>query len=151
MGGNLARRLKECGYPIAAVCRASTFICLSLMKIIAPVPFPIGILFSIALAFTVAHLQADESFSPAPAPRPVVLLDYYHRMPKQTKIGQHLLTGSYSDTVGRYRTDDFSHTNSYDSFLNALEQDFDLRVHETPLTKGNLTGADIVMLRLAQG
>lgn len=99
-----------------------------------------------ASALAVPARAADESYSPPPAPRPLVLLDYYHRTKKATWIGRHLLTGSYSDTVGRYQTDDFSHTNSYDSFVNALERNYDLRVHETPLVKDGLRGADIVVL-----
>jgi hypothetical protein len=98
------------------------------------------------VAFTGASSGHAQLFSPEPPPRPKVLLDYYHRLKPDTRVGNFILTGGYLNSIGRYRIDDFSHTNSYDAFFQALEKEFALYFHEQPLDAEALRDMDIVVI-----
>jgi hypothetical protein len=103
-------------------------------------------LVAIAVVFALPCGLAAEPYSPEPPPRPRVLFDYHHRLKPRTQIGEHLVTGGWTDSIGRYRINDMPHTNSYDSLFHALEREFALVVHESPLTPQVLTQADILVI-----
>jgi hypothetical protein len=98
------------------------------------------------LALSAAGFGRVQPFSPEPPSRPKILLDYYHRLKPDTRVGNFILTGGYLNSVGRYRIDDFSHTNSYDSFAQALENEFALFFHERPIDDAALRDVDILVL-----
>jgi hypothetical protein len=75
-----------------------------------------------------------------------VLFDYYHRTLPETKIGNHLTTGSWTTTEGRYAWDDFVHTNTIDPVFTALEKEFDITIGRQPLTKSFLSKFDAVLI-----
>ncbi|MCW5548394.1 MAG: hypothetical protein KIT44_05475 [Opitutaceae bacterium] len=102
--------------------------------------------FLTVLASSGAGSDRGQPFSPEPPPRPKVLLDYYHRLKPDTRVGNFILTGGYLNSIGRYRTDDFSHTNSYDSFAHALESEFALLFHERPIDEAALRDVDILVI-----
>ncbi len=85
-------------------------------------------------------------FSPPPPERPVVWMDYYHRELPGTRLGNHLVTGSYQNQFGRYAWDDFSHTNSFDPLFQTLENEFALEIRQEPFTTKALSGTDIVVI-----
>lgn len=88
----------------------------------------------------------QELFSPRPASRPRVLMDYYHKKLPQSKVGRYLLTGGRADNVGRYGFNDFSHTNSFDALFLILEREFALYVNRKPFTTSGLSEIDIVLI-----
>ena len=85
-------------------------------------------------------------FSPPLPERPVVWMDYYHRELPGTRLGNHLVTGSYRNQFGRYAWDDFSHTNSFDPLFQILEKEFALEIRQEPFTTKALSGTDIVVI-----
>lgn len=85
-------------------------------------------------------------FSPSPPERPVVWMDYYHRELPDTKLGNHLVTGSYENQFGRYAWNDFSHTNTFDPLFQTLEKEFTLEIRQEPFTTKALSGTDIVLI-----
>lgn len=91
-------------------------------------------------------LAASELFSPEVAPRPKVLMDYYHHKKPGTKVGEHQITGAWATNIGRYGWDDFAHTNSFDPFFLALEKEFALTIHDSSFTKTALGNTDIVLI-----
>ncbi len=102
-----------------------------------------------SLGLTVATITqaADrELFTPDAAPRPVVLIDYYHHSDPSLAVGDIIRTGGYADNLGRYAINDFHHTNSFDPLAQTLEKSYALAVHRAPLTADHLRGADIVVL-----
>jgi hypothetical protein len=85
-------------------------------------------------------------YSPGPAQPLRILFDYHHRARPRTKVGNHLITGSWVDNVGRYGWDDFVHTNSFDPVFVALEKEYAIAVAEEPLTAELLANTDIVVI-----
>lgn len=75
-----------------------------------------------------------------------VLFDYHHRILPRTKVGNHLITGSWVDNVGRYGWDDFVHTNSFDPVFVALEKEFKIAMAVEPLRKELLENTDAVVI-----
>ena len=100
--------------------------------------------FLFCVTFTIAPGQ--EYYTPEAPKRPVVLLDYYHRAELQNKIGSLAVTGSYGTRMGRYGINDFSHPNSFDPVMRALEDEFALIMHKEAFEKQNLEKADIVFM-----
>ena len=88
----------------------------------------------------------QDYYTPETPKRPVVLLDYYHRAELQNKIGRLVVTGSFGTRMGRYGINDFSHVNSFDPLMRALEDEFALIMHKEPFTNQNLGIADIVFM-----
>lgn len=103
------------------------------------------VLFTVLAAIGVGAEDA-RPFSPEPPQRPRVLLDYYHRLSSKLKIGNYIQTGGYLNSIGRYRTDDFAHTNSYDAFAQALEGEYALFFHERPIDEAALRDKDILVI-----
>ncbi len=102
--------------------------------------------FAMTLAFCCALKANPESYS-APTPPPLrVIFDYYHRILPKTKVGNHLITGSWVDNVGRYSWDDFVHTNSFDPVFVALGKEFDVRMSREPIAARLTECADAIVL-----
>ena len=98
----------------------------------------------LGMIFTMAPGQ--EYYTPETPERPVVLLDYYHCAELQNKIGSLVVTGSYGTRMGRYGINDFSHVNSFDPLIRALQNEFALILHKEPFTNQNLEKTDIVFM-----
>ena len=64
------------------------------------------------------------SYSPEPMQPVRLLFDYYHHSLPSTKVGNHIITGSWVDDNGRYGWDDFVHTNTFDPVYVALEKEY---------------------------
>lgn len=91
-------------------------------------------------------LAQPQPFSPDPAPRLKVLMDYYHHVKPRTRIGEHIVSGAWATNVGRYGFNDFGHTNSFDPLFRALKWDFALHLHDQPFTAEALEDADVVWI-----
>jgi len=107
------------------------------------------LLLAMLLPVGVAPAQGETGlrfYTPDPAPRPRVLMDYYHHAKPQTEIGNLMVTGDWATNLGRYGINDFHHPNGFDSPIQALEEEFALVLHEKPFTAETLAGADIVWI-----
>jgi hypothetical protein len=96
----------------------------------------------------IAPAQYDKQIplTPDPAPRPVVLIDYFHHSDPVLAVGDLIVTGGYADNLGRYAVNDFHHTNSFDPLVQTLDKDYALVTHQAPLTADHLRVADIVVI-----
>lgn len=75
-----------------------------------------------------------------------LLFDYYHHSLPSTKVGNHIVTGSWVDDNGRYGWDDFVHTNTFDPVFVALESDFKISMMRQAFSKKVLSEADAVVI-----
>lgn len=75
-----------------------------------------------------------------------VLFDYYHHILPSTKVGNHIVTGSWYDNKGRYGWNDFVHTNTLDHAYIALADDYQIMMSREAYTKKLLTKTDIVVI-----
>jgi hypothetical protein len=85
-------------------------------------------------------------YNTPPAPPMRLLFDYYHHALPSTKVGNYILTGSWSDDNGRYGWDDFVHTNTFDPVFVALESEYTLSMMRQPYTKKLLSETDAVLI-----
>lgn len=103
-------------------------------------------LYWFALLTALTALATASPYSAEPPPRLRLLVDFYHHAKPSTRIGNHIISGSWTDNVGRYGWDDFVHTNTLDPLFIALGKEFAIRIHEEPYTDAVLANADAVLL-----
>lgn len=75
-----------------------------------------------------------------------ILFDYYHHLKPTNRVGDYLITGGYTNNVGRYGWDDYSHTNSYDPVFTAIDSEFNILIHESPFSDNILENVDGVVI-----
>ncbi|MBC7759578.1 MAG: hypothetical protein H7069_12025 [Phormidesmis sp. FL-bin-119] len=75
-----------------------------------------------------------------------ILFDYYHHTRPNTKVGNHMITGSWVAGAGRYGWDDFVHTNTFDPVFTALEKEFYISIGGESFTKSLLSENDAVLI-----
>jgi hypothetical protein len=86
------------------------------------------------------------SYSPEPFQPLRLLFDYYHHSLPSTKIGSHLVTGSYLNSVGRYGWDDFVHSNTFDPVFVALEKEYSISMSRKTFSEKLLSETDAVVI-----
>ena len=86
------------------------------------------------------------SYSPAPMQPLKLLFDYYHHSLPSTRVGNHLVTGSYENAIGRYGWDDFVHSNTFDPVFVALEKEYSISMGRQPFSKQLLSQTDAVVI-----
>lgn len=86
------------------------------------------------------------SYSPEPMQPVRLLFDYYHHSLPSTKVGNHIITGSWVDDNGRYGWDDFVHTNTFDPVYVALEKEYSISMSREPYSKQLLSQTDAVVI-----
>lgn len=85
-------------------------------------------------------------YNTAPAPPMRLLFDYHHRALPSTKVGNYIVTGSWTDDNGRYGWDDFVHTNTFDPVFVALADEYTVSMMRQPYTKNLLSETDAVVI-----
>lgn len=75
-----------------------------------------------------------------------ILFDYYHHNLPHTKVGKHIVTGSWLNSDGRYGWDDFVHTNTFDHAYALLSKEYALSMSRSPYTKNVLQKTDAVVI-----
>ena len=85
-------------------------------------------------------------FSATPVQPLKILFDYYHHTRPNTKVGNHLITGSWLGGTGRYGWDDFVHSNTFDPVFTALEKEYFITVGGESFKKSTLSKQDAVLI-----
>src|SRR5690606_28109498 len=75
-----------------------------------------------------------------------LLFDYYHHNLPSTKVGKHIVTGSWLDSDGRYGWNDFVHTNTLDHAYTILSKEYSLSMGRSPYSEQLLKGFDGVVI-----
>ena len=75
-----------------------------------------------------------------------LLFDYYHHNLPSTKVGNHIVTGSWLDSDGRYGWNDFVHTNTFDHAYTILSKEYSISMTRSPYTDKLLNGFDGVVI-----
>ncbi|MGJ1271757.1 hypothetical protein ACR79K_14010 [Sphingobacterium siyangense] len=75
-----------------------------------------------------------------------LLFDYYHHNLPSTKVGNHILTGSWIDSDGRYGWDDFVHTNTLDHAYTILSKEYSISMSRAAYSDMLLKGIDGVVI-----
>src|SRR5690606_3518460 len=75
-----------------------------------------------------------------------LLFDYYHHGLPSTKVGNHIVTGSWTDTDGRYGWNDFVHTNTFDHAYTILSKEYSISMSRSPYSKKLLKDFDGVVI-----
>jgi len=86
------------------------------------------------------------SYSSEPMQPVKLLFDYYHHSLPSTRVGNHLITGSYEDCIGRYGWDDFVHSNTFDPVFVALEKEYSIFMSRQPFSKQLLSQTEAVVI-----
>ncbi len=86
------------------------------------------------------------AYSSAPAKPLRIYFDYYHHSLPNTKVGNHLVTGSWIAGAGRYAWDDFVHSNTFDPVFTALGREHFITIGRAPFTKETLKDQDAVLI-----
>src|SRR5690606_34692617 len=86
----------------------------------------------------VINYNDDQSFR--------LLFDYYHHNLPSTKVGNHIVTGSWLDSDGRYGWNDFVHTNTVDHAYTILSKEYSISMSRSPYTENLLKGIDGVVI-----
>jgi glutamine amidotransferase-like uncharacterized protein len=86
------------------------------------------------------------SFSAVPAKSLRVLFDYYHHTRPNTKVGNHLITGSWLGGTGRYGWDDFVHSNTFDPVFASLEKEYFITIGGQSFKNSTLANQDAVLI-----
>lgn len=83
----------------------------------------------------------------APAAKPLrIYFDYYHHSLPNTKVGNHLVTGSWIAGAGRYAWDDFVHSNTFDPVFTALGDEHEITIGREPFSPEVLSKQDAVLI-----
>jgi len=100
------------------------------------------------LTFAIPDTITDKviSYSRQPVQPLKLLFDYYHHSLPSTKVGSHLVTGSYLNSIGRYGWDDFVHSNTFDPVFIALEKEYSISMSRQPFTRRLLSQTDAVVI-----
>lgn len=85
-------------------------------------------------------------FSAMPVQPLKILFDYYHHTRPNTKVGNHLITGSWLGGTGRYGWDDFVHSNTFDPVFTALEKEYYITIGGESFKKSALAKQDAVLI-----
>ena len=88
----------------------------------------------------------DVVFSAEPVKPMRILFDYYHHTRPNTKVGKHLITGSWSAGAGRYGWDDFVHSNTFDPVFTALEKEHYITIGGGSFKKSSLSKQDAILI-----
>ena len=88
----------------------------------------------------------DIVWSAKPAKPLRILFDYYHHTRPNTKVGNHLVTGSWIAGAGRYGWDDFVHSNTFDPVFTALEKEYYITIGGKSFQKSELKKHDAVLI-----
>lgn len=75
-----------------------------------------------------------------------LLFDYYHHNLPSTKVGNHIVTGSWLDSDGRYGWNDFVHTNTLDHAYTILSEEYSISMSRSPYSEQLLKGFDGVVI-----
>ena len=75
-----------------------------------------------------------------------LLFDYYHHNLPSTKVGNHIVTGSWLDSDGRYGWNDFVHTNTFDHAYTVLSKEYSISMSRSPYSEQLLKGFDGVVI-----
>lgn len=96
----------------------------------------------------VAQGNTKQSFvySAPTTPRLRILFDYYHHSMPNTKVGNHLVTGSWLGGAGRYAWDDFVHSNTLDPVFTSLGDEHFITIGREYLSGKLLAGQDAVLV-----
>ena len=86
------------------------------------------------------------SYSPEPMKPLKLLFDYYHHSLPSTRVGNHLVTGSYINGIGRYGWDDFAHSNTFDPVFVVLEKEYSISMSREPFSKQLLSKTEAVVI-----
>lgn len=86
------------------------------------------------------------AYSSVPAKPLRIYFDYYHHSLPNTKVGNHLVTGSWIAGAGRYAWDDFVHSNTFDPVFTALGREHFITIGRAPFTKETLKNQDAVLI-----
>ena len=100
------------------------------------------------IAMLVADTISNQVISYSAEPmRPIKLMfDYYHHSKPSTRVGNHIITGSWVDDNGRYGWDDFVHTNTFDPVFVGLEKEYSIFMSREPYSKKLLSQTDAVVI-----
>lgn len=103
---------------------------------------------SSGIVIAIADTLSDKliSYSRAPMQPVKLLFDYYHHSLPSTRVGNHIITGSWIDDNGRYGWDDFVHTNTFDPLFVALEKEYSIFMSREPYSKKLLSQTDAVVM-----
>ncbi|MBO9595138.1 MAG: hypothetical protein J7599_19695 [Niabella sp.] len=93
-----------------------------------------------------ATSSATFAYSAAPAKQLRIYFDYYHHSLPNTKVGNHLVTGSWIAGAGRYAWDDFVHSNTFDPVFTALGGEHFITIGRAPFTRETLKDQDAVLI-----
>lgn len=86
----------------------------------------------------IINYNNDQSFK--------LLFDYYHHNLPSTKVGNHIVTGSWLDSDGRYGWNDFVHTNTFDHAYAILSKEYSISMGRSPYSAQLLKGVDGVVI-----
>src|SRR5690606_21797475 len=75
-----------------------------------------------------------------------LLFDYYHHNLPSTKVGNHIVTGSWLDSDGRYGWNDFVHTNTLDHAYTILSKEYSISMSRSPYSEKLLKDVDGVVI-----
>lgn len=115
---------------------------------------PINYLFNcMILLFLAIYAPAQDQkppgtfvYSASPAKPLRIYFDYYHHSLPNTRVGNHLVTGSWIAGAGRYAWDDFVHSNTFDPVFTALGGEHFITIGRAPFTKETLKDQDAVLI-----
>lgn len=94
----------------------------------------------------VAYAQNSPAYSAQQAQPLRILFDYYHHSMPNTKVGNHLITGSWVAGAGRYAWDDFVHSNTFDPVFTSLGDEHFITIGREYLSKKILANQDAVLI-----
>src|SRR5690606_10849350 len=75
-----------------------------------------------------------------------LLFDYYHHNLPSTKVGNHIVTGSWLDSDGRYGWNDFVHTNTFDHLYTILSDEYAISMSRMAYSNKMLKDYDGVVI-----
>lgn len=101
----------------------------------------------IAFAGTgISYSQKSFAYSSQQAQPLRILFDYYHHSMPNTKVGNHLITGSWLGGAGRYAWNDFVHSNTFDPVFTSLGEEHFITIGREYLSKKMLANQDAVLI-----
>ncbi|MBZ4190887.1 hypothetical protein [Niabella beijingensis] len=85
-------------------------------------------------------------YSAAPHKPLRIWFDYYHHSLPNTRVGNHLVTGSWIAGAGRYAWNDFVHSNTFDPVFTALGDEHQITIGRQPFTQEVLADQEAVLI-----
>lgn len=105
-----------------------------------------GLLLPVCIWAQTGKSPGTFSYSPVPAKPLRIYFDYYHHSLPNTRVGNHLVTGSWIAGAGRYAWNDFVHSNTFDPVFTALGHEHFITIGRDPFTKETLKDQDAVLI-----